>query len=133
MIWVVRFIGSFALRREAMGFGDVTLMMMIGAFLGWQACVVVFFLAPMAGLLVGLTQLVLRRGDEIPYGPFLCLATLVVLVRWADVWNAVGPLFEMTWLVPGALAVCLMMLGAMLVIWRNIKEALFGVPAEDGQ
>ena len=57
-----------------MGFGDVTLMMMVGAFLGWQAGVVIFFLAPFAGLVVGVLQLVLRRDDEIPYGPFLCLA-----------------------------------------------------------
>ena len=40
----MRLIGTFALRREAMGFGDVTLMMMIGTFLGWQACLILFFL-----------------------------------------------------------------------------------------
>ena len=33
-----------------MGFGDVTLMGMIGAFLGWQAAVLTFFLAPFFGL-----------------------------------------------------------------------------------
>ncbi|MBX3434173.1 MAG: prepilin peptidase [Pirellulales bacterium] len=131
MVWGVRLVGSWALRREAMGFGDVTLMMMIGAFVGWQACVVIFFLAPLAGLLVGISQILLRRGDEIPYGPFLCLATLAVVVRWADVWNFAAPLFEFTWLVPAALAVCLVLLGAMLVLWRNIKEALFGVPEDE--
>ena len=41
---VVRVLGSQVLRREAMGFGDVTLMAMIGAFLGWQAAVLTFFL-----------------------------------------------------------------------------------------
>ena len=73
IVWAVRLIGTAALRREAMGFGDVTLMMMIGAFLGWQAGLIVFFLAPFAGLVVGLVQLIFRRDDVIPYGPFLCL------------------------------------------------------------
>ena len=49
IVWAVRLIGTAALRREAMGFGDVTLMMMIGTFLGWQACLIAFFLAPFAG------------------------------------------------------------------------------------
>ena len=38
LVWLVRLIGGAALGREAMGFGDVTLMAMIGAFLGWQTC-----------------------------------------------------------------------------------------------
>ncbi len=50
MVWAVRIVGSAALRKEAMGFGDVTLMMMIGAFLGWQPTIFIFFIAPFAGL-----------------------------------------------------------------------------------
>ncbi len=58
LIWLVRIIGGHALGREAMGFGNVTLMAMIGAFLGWQTCLIVFFLAPLAGLVLGLVQLI---------------------------------------------------------------------------
>ena len=76
LVWAVRIIGAIVLRREAMGFGDVTLMAMIGAFLGWQPCLVIFFLAPFAGLVVGVLRLILFRDREIPYGPFLCLAAL---------------------------------------------------------
>lgn len=135
MVWAVRIVGSKALHKEAMGFGDVTLMMMIGAFLGWQSSIFIFFIAPFAGLLVGIVQMVLRRDDVIPYGPFLCLGSLVVLVRWADFWNAdpgsLQAFFDFPWLVPGILAVGVVMLGAMLVLWRNLKEAIFGVPFED--
>ncbi len=49
IVWAVRLIGTAALRREAMGFGDVTLMMMVGTFLGWQACLIAFFISPFAG------------------------------------------------------------------------------------
>ncbi|MBA3484926.1 MAG: prepilin peptidase [Pirellulales bacterium] len=135
MVWAVRIVGSWALHKEAMGFGDVTLMMMIGAFLGWQPGVFIFFIAPFAGLLVGIVQMMLRRDDVIPYGPFLCLGALAVMVRWADFWNAdpraLQAFFDFPWLVPGILAVGVVMLGAMLVLWRNLKEVLFGVPVED--
>jgi leader peptidase (prepilin peptidase) / N-methyltransferase len=135
MVWAVRIVGSKALHKEAMGFGDVTLMMMIGAFLGWQPGIFIFFIAPFAGLLVGAAQMVLRRDDVIPYGPFLCLGALVVMVRWAYLWNAdlrsMQAFFDFPWLVPGILAVGVVMLGAMLVLWRNLKEVLFGVPVEE--
>ena len=55
----VRKSASFALRREAMGFGDVTLMGMIGAFMGWQAAVLTFFLAPFLGLAHAAWKLIL--------------------------------------------------------------------------
>jgi prepilin signal peptidase PulO-like enzyme (type II secretory pathway) len=130
IVWAVRLVGTAALRREAMGFGDVTLMMMIGTFLGWQACLISFFLAPFAGLLVGIGQFVFRRDDVIPYGPFLCLAATAVIAGWAPIWLWAQPMFAMGWLVPGVLIVCLVMLGIMLAIWRMIKMALFGAGEE---
>ena len=134
MVWAVRIVGSAALRKEAMGFGDVTLMMMIGAFLGWQPTIFIFFMAPFAGLLIGVAQMILRRDDVIPYGPFLCLAATAATVWWAWFWNqdphGFQAIFELGWLLPMVLALGVVMLGAMLVIWRNIKEAIFGVEYE---
>src|SRR3954453_19736174 len=74
LVWAVRLVGTAALRREAMGFGDVTLMMMIGTFLGWQACIILFFISPLPAVVIGIMQFISRRDDVIPFGPFLCLA-----------------------------------------------------------
>ena len=126
IVWAVRLIGTFALRREAMGFGDVTLMMMVGTFLGWQACLIAFFLAPFAGLLVGIWQLIIRRDDVIPYGPYLCLASAAVVVAWAPIWMWAQPMFAYPLLVISVIAVCLILLGLMLGIWQIIKTAIFG-------
>lgn len=125
IVWSVRLIGTAALRREAMGFGDVTLMMMIGTFLGWQACIITFFISPFAALVIGLTQLVLRRDDVIPFGPFLCQAAAVVIVAWAPIWIWAQPLFNWGWLVPSVLIICVGLLGIVLSIWRVFKELLF--------
>ncbi|HEY4312094.1 MAG TPA: A24 family peptidase [Pirellulales bacterium] len=124
LIWAVRIAASWALAREAMGFGDVTLMAMIGSFLGWQTSPMVFFLAPLAGLFVGLIQWFVKRNNVIPYGPFLCLAALFVIVKWGPIWTWAMPLYDLPWLVPTVIAICLVMLAIMLRGWRTLRTAL---------
>jgi leader peptidase (prepilin peptidase)/N-methyltransferase len=68
---------------ESMGGGDVKLLAMIGAFLGWQAALLTFFIAPFFGMIIGITNLIVKKEHLIPYGPFLSLAALVSLF-WAD-------------------------------------------------
>jgi prepilin signal peptidase PulO-like enzyme (type II secretory pathway) len=87
LVWIVRILASAVMHREAMGFGDVTLLAMIGAFLGWQAAVVVFFLAPLAAVLFGVGRLMLRGEKEIPYGPFLCTAAVAMVLGWPAIWG----------------------------------------------
>jgi len=68
---------------ESMGGGDVKLMGMIGAFLGWQRALLTFFLAPFFGVVIGIINLVTKKDHTIPYGPFLSLAALISLF-WAN-------------------------------------------------
>lgn len=84
--WLVRATSGLFFGREALGFGDVTLMGMIGAFTGWQPLVFVFLLAPLCGLVVGLGVRLATGQTFIPYGPYLSLATLVVLFTWRRLW-----------------------------------------------
>jgi leader peptidase (prepilin peptidase)/N-methyltransferase len=98
LTWSVRFLGSVAMRREAMGFGDVTLMAMIGSFLGWQAAVLSFFIAPFFGLAHALWKLVkyiVKRASgaqlsstdrEIPFGPYLSMAAVALILTWPWLW-----------------------------------------------
>jgi prepilin signal peptidase PulO-like enzyme (type II secretory pathway) len=127
LIWTVRIIGKAVLGREAMGFGDVTLMAMIGAFLGWQACLVIFFLAPIAGAAIGIAQLLMRRQNEIRYGPFLCMAALVTIVRWTTIWESLGDVFALGWLVPATMAGCLLLMVPLLFLVRLVGN-LFRPP-----
>jgi leader peptidase (prepilin peptidase) / N-methyltransferase len=68
---------------ESMGGGDVKLLAMIGAFMGWQMAILTFFLAPFLGIAIGVINLATKKDHTIPYGPFLSIAALVSLF-WAD-------------------------------------------------
>jgi prepilin signal peptidase PulO-like enzyme (type II secretory pathway) len=125
VVWLVRIVGSAALGQEAMGFGDVTLLGMIGAFLGWQPALLVFFFAPFTGVLLALCQWLVTGRKDIAYGPFLCLAALLLIVAWAEVWPGWGlPVFRLGWLVPLVLMFSLMMLGGLLWLIQRIKAAV---------
>lgn len=124
LVWTVRIAGTLILRREAMGFGDVTLLGMIGAFLGWQPVLMVFFIGPFFGLLPALVQLLLRREHqlELPYGPYLCAGALTVLVFWAPIWEWGERLFAITYLVPTVLAICVPLLVILLGLLQLVKR-----------
>ena len=80
LIFLCGVFGKLVFRKDAMGFGDVKLMGVIGGFLGWKLAVATFFLAPFFGLLFGMPRLILKRGNVIPYGPFLSLAAFICLL-----------------------------------------------------
>jgi prepilin signal peptidase PulO-like enzyme (type II secretory pathway) len=124
LIWAVRIIGSNALGQEAMGFGDVTLMAMIGAFLGWQAALIVFFLSPFGAVIIALLQWAFTGRRDIAFGPYLCLAACFVVVKWPDVWDFAHPVFSMGMFVPGVLAVLLALMGILLIGLRWLRETI---------
>ncbi len=68
---------------ESMGGGDIKLLAMIGAFLGWQKAIFVFFMAPLFGAIVGIINLAIKKDHTIPYGPFLSLAA-IFSIFWMD-------------------------------------------------
>jgi leader peptidase (prepilin peptidase)/N-methyltransferase len=77
--------------HEGMGGGDVKMLAMIGAFLGWKLVLVTLVLSSFAGAIVGLAVIVVKRGGlkyALPYGTFLALGALVAslvgerIVNW---------------------------------------------------
>jgi leader peptidase (prepilin peptidase)/N-methyltransferase len=64
---------------ESMGGGDVKLLAMIGAFLGFKTALFTFFLACLLGALVGVINLTIKKQHTIPFGPFLSLAAFISL------------------------------------------------------
>ena len=82
-IYLMGALGKFLFKREAMGGGDVKLMAMIGTILGWRLVILVFFLAPFFGSVVGIILKIKQNREVIPYGPYLSLATIII-VLWGN-------------------------------------------------
>ncbi|MBI4372896.1 MAG: prepilin peptidase [Candidatus Omnitrophica bacterium] len=76
-------LGTFIFKKDAMGGGDVKLLAMLGAFLGWKKVILAYLLAPILALPLGLFLKFVRREDVIAYGPFLSLAGWICFL-WGD-------------------------------------------------
>ena len=83
--------------REAMGFGDVHLLGMIGAFFGWASVWFALFAASLLALVAALIGRI-GFGRALPFGPFLALGALGWMFGgwklWQAYWGFLQPLFE---------------------------------------
>ena len=90
-LFLVATLYQWLFKREGMGGGDVKLLAMIGAFLGWKAVLLTILLSSLIGSVTGILMMVVKGKDfkyAIPFGPFLSLGAVISLfygeeiVRW---------------------------------------------------
>ena len=98
VLYLTASIGSFIFQKEAMGLGDVDLLAMAGAFLGWKLVVFTFFAAPVLAVVPGVIVLVRKRSHEIPYGPFLSLGLVLALFAGEPILRASGVEDSVRWI-----------------------------------
>ncbi|WP_305044327.1 prepilin peptidase [Geoalkalibacter sp.] len=88
---LVAVVYEFLTKKEGMGGGDIKLLAMIGAFLGWQAVFPVIFISSLVGTAVGIPVMIRQKADArlaMPFGPFLAFGALFYLlwgpelIRW---------------------------------------------------
>lgn len=86
-LYVVAVVYERVTGREGMGGGDIKLLAMIGAWMGWQALPLIVLVASLTGAVIGLV-FILCAGEgyrfRIPFGPFLSLGALVYLFFGRD-------------------------------------------------
>ena len=88
MVRAIKWLFETAMGREALGLGDADLMLMAGAFLGWQVVALGFFAGTFCALALRLPLMVRdavrgsRLGGEMPFGPGLALGVGVVWLAW---------------------------------------------------
>lgn len=125
---VVRF--TFGLTRgiEALGIGDADLMMMAGAFVGWQPILLSCFVAAFPGLLFGVAQLLRRGNQAMPFGPSLALGVMMTLWLWPFLGDSAE--LRMVFFEPGFLGFLLGGGAAFLLLAGLLFRFLLGTPSQ---
>lgn len=85
-LYLIAVLGTLVFRKESMGGGDIKLAAMLGAFLGWQAVVILLFLAFLVGAVAGVITVSSKDGrwdSAIPFGPFIALGSILTML-WGD-------------------------------------------------
>ncbi len=81
-LFIVAYVYEAITKREGMGGGDVKLLAMIGAWLGWPAVLFTLFFASLLGTIIGGAIMLIQKEGRfyaIPFGPFLSLAALAYI------------------------------------------------------
>jgi leader peptidase (prepilin peptidase)/N-methyltransferase len=81
LLWIVGYLGGIVFKEEAMGGGDIKMMAMVGAFVGWQGVLLTIFLGALSGTLIFLPMALRGKKKLVPFGVFLAIgAALSFLV-----------------------------------------------------
>jgi leader peptidase (prepilin peptidase) / N-methyltransferase len=73
VLWAVGTLGTWLFKKDAMGGGDIKMMAMVGAFLGWQGVLLTIFLGALLGTLIFVPITLVKRDKLVPFGIFLSL------------------------------------------------------------
>jgi len=87
-LFAIAFLYEIVTKREGMGGGDIKLLAMLGAFLGWKSLFFVLFVSSLLGAVVGVSIMITKGQDmkyAVPFGPFLSIAAVLYLFVGADV------------------------------------------------
>jgi leader peptidase (prepilin peptidase)/N-methyltransferase len=84
-IFLIGFLGKLLFRKDAMGLGDVKFLGMIGGILGAELVLLSLVAASIFGSIFGVAWLLIKKDHYIPFGPFLALGALTMLLFGVEI------------------------------------------------
>lgn len=81
-LYLIAVVYQLVRKREGMGGGDIKLLAMIGAFLGWKSLLFVLLASSLSGAIVGVSVMIYKGKDmkyAVPFGPFLSIAAVAYI------------------------------------------------------
>ena len=83
-MWAIKKLGDFMFKKDSMGGGDIKLMFLFGLVLSYPISIISIFIASIIGLPVSLISMKKNKSHEIPFGPFLAIGAIVLLLFQID-------------------------------------------------
>lgn len=83
-MWLIKQLGNFLFKKESMGDGDIKLLTVFGLVLSYPTAIMSVFLASIIGFPIALLMVKKRPNREIPFGPFLAIAAIILLLCHID-------------------------------------------------
>lgn len=80
VMFLIKLFGDFIFKTESMGGGDIKLLFFLGFILGWPQALLSIFLGSIIGLPISLIVLKIKNTNIIPFGPFLALGAIIILL-----------------------------------------------------
>ena len=83
VLWLLGAVWFYIRHEEGMGFGDVKMLAMIGAFLGWKLTVATLLVSTILGSVIGLSMIAAKKGNlktALPFGCFLAIGAILASV-----------------------------------------------------
>ena len=82
---LLKLFGDFLFKKESMGGGDIKLMAVFGLMFGFPMSIVSVFIASFIGLPISLIVIKKKDSHEIPFGPFLAISAILIVLLKLDI------------------------------------------------
>ena len=89
-MFLVKIIGDFIFKKESLGGGDIKLMFLFGLVLDFPISIVTIFLATFIAFPIAIYVLLRRKDNMIPFGPFLSVAAIILLISKIDLIDVIN-------------------------------------------
>ena len=87
VMFLIKILGDFIFKKESMGGGDIKLMFVFGLTMGIPLSIASIFLASFIGLPISLIMLKNNSSHELPFGPYLSIAAIILFLSQIDIVN----------------------------------------------
>lgn len=93
IMYLIRLFGNFIFKKDSMGGGDIKMMVFVSFIIGWKLSIVVIFIASFLALPISIFNMYKKNEHMLPFGPYLAVASLILLLGKIDLNTIINLLY----------------------------------------